>query len=171
MRATNEFQNRGEAFYAVTRIRAVRVQRIRHHRQATADSMTFRRAISCPIVSPRRSFSAEMGALAKEDLNVRAALLKITEAVRKYTAEQSLVDDIERGLEERAKEFERPSYANIEPFFTSQHATRADGCRKCAPWPDWFATLPGSCFIHNLMSLRTSGVRTSYGAQGFFFGK
>ncbi len=61
---------------------------------------------------------------------MRAALLKITEAVRKYTAEQSLVDDIERGLEERAKEFERPSYANIEPFFTSQHATRADGAPK-----------------------------------------
>src|SRR4029077_11402123 len=51
-----------------TRIRALRVQRIRHHLRLTADPMIFLRAISYPAVSPRRSFSAKMGALPKEDV-------------------------------------------------------------------------------------------------------
>jgi hypothetical protein len=33
----------------------------------TADPMTFPRAIRCPAASARRSFSAKMGASAKED--------------------------------------------------------------------------------------------------------
>ena len=38
----------------------------------TADPMTFLRAMPCPAVSPRRSFSAKMGALAKEDSSGRS---------------------------------------------------------------------------------------------------
>ena len=38
----------------------------------TAEPMTFLRAIPCSGVSPRRSFSAEMGALAKEDVSGRS---------------------------------------------------------------------------------------------------
>ena len=41
----------------------------------TADPMTFLPAIPCPVVSPRRSFSAEMGALAKEDVQCAVTLL------------------------------------------------------------------------------------------------
>ena len=40
----------------------------------TADPMTFLRAIPCPAVSPRRSFSAKMGALAKEDVPCAASI-------------------------------------------------------------------------------------------------
>jgi phosphomethylpyrimidine synthase len=41
------------------------------------------------------------------ELRGQATLVKITEDVRKYAAEQSLAEDvaIERGLEEKAKEF------------------------------------------------------------------
>jgi hypothetical protein len=41
----------------------------------TIDPMTFLRAIPCPAVSPRRSFSAKMGALANERFDVRTAFL------------------------------------------------------------------------------------------------
>ena len=37
--------------------------------------MTFLRAIPCPAVLPRRSFSAKMGALAKEDARSAARIL------------------------------------------------------------------------------------------------
>jgi hypothetical protein len=92
-----------------TRIRVVRVQRIRHRCGAYRDPMTFLRAIPCPAVSPRRSFLAKMGALAKEDAQCGPQFysMKITEDVGKYAAEQKLSEDeaARAGLEQKAKEF------------------------------------------------------------------
>jgi hypothetical protein len=42
----------------------------------TPDPMTFLRAIPYPAVSPRRSFSAKMGALAKEDAQCAAGTFR-----------------------------------------------------------------------------------------------
>ena len=71
--------------------------------------MTFLRAIPCPVVSPRRSVSAKIAALAKEDApcGPHFCSMKITEDVRKFAAEQEISDDqvLQVGLEQKAKEF------------------------------------------------------------------
>jgi phosphomethylpyrimidine synthase len=72
--------------------------------------MTLLRAIPCPAVSPRRSFSAKMGALMKEDASMcgpHFCSMKITEDVRKFAAEHGITEKaaIQQGLEEKATEF------------------------------------------------------------------
>jgi hypothetical protein len=82
--------------------------------------MTFLRAIRCPAVSPRRNFSAKIGALANKDAQctVRISLARrrfseggcsiaITAGVRKYAGEQNLSqgEALQAGMEQKAKEF------------------------------------------------------------------
>jgi hypothetical protein len=71
--------------------------------------MTFLRAIPSPAVSPRRSFSAKMGALAKEDVQcaARTSAACITEDVRRYAAEHGVTAEeaVKQGLEKKAEEF------------------------------------------------------------------
>jgi phosphomethylpyrimidine synthase len=71
--------------------------------------MTFLRAIPGPAVSPRRSFSAKMGALAEGGCSMcgpHFCSMRITEDVRKFAAEQKLSEDeaLRAGMEQ-ASEF------------------------------------------------------------------
>ncbi len=81
----------------------------------TDDPMTFLRAIPCPAVSPRRSFSAKMGDaasvgrifLARRSFSVSGCLMKITEDVRKYAAEQGIAEEdaLANGMVLKSEEF------------------------------------------------------------------
>jgi hypothetical protein len=70
--------------------------------------MIFLRAIPCLAVSPRHSFSAKMGAFAKEDARcVDRISMKITEDLRKYAADQGVSEQeaLQEGMEEKSREF------------------------------------------------------------------
>jgi hypothetical protein len=85
----------------------------------TADSMTFLRAIPCPAVSPRRSFSAKKGAFSEGGCSMcgpHFCSMKITEDVRKYAAEHAIDGNIaiEHGMKEK---LQNSSTGGAEMYF------------------------------------------------------